>query len=314
MLLAPVATATAQVRPIAVETSPIAGFKIGSAETRFGSLEFVGGFEISADADDFGQLSGLRFLQPGSNFMGVADNGFWFFGSILRNEELAPVGLENVTIEPIASPAGEAAGRKDHADAEGLEVEGGVATVTFEHGARVSEYAIEPAGMGEARRHLDFVVPEHELRFNQGLETILRGADGARIVIAERSIDRQGDIFAAIIEGPGKGVFKVRRSDDFDVTDGALLPDGDILLLERRFSIELGVAMRLRRITQEAVRAGNLADGPVLMEADLAYQIDNMEALDTWRRADGSTMISLMSDDNQSFLQRTLYLEFRLAE
>ncbi len=46
----------------------------------------------------------------------------------------------------------------------------------------------------------------------------------------------------------------------------------------------------------------------------MAYQIDNMEGLDIWTRADGATMLSLMSDDNHSILQRNLYLEFRLAE
>jgi hypothetical protein len=39
-----------------------------------------------------------------------------------------------------------------------------------------------------------------------------------------------------------------------------------------------------------------------------------MEGLDVWRRGDGALMVSLISDDNQSFLQRTLYLEFILHE
>jgi hypothetical protein len=43
-------------------------------------------------------------------------------------------------------------------------------------------------------------------------------------------------------------------------------------------------------------------------------RIDNMEAMDVWQREDGAAMVSLMSDDNQSFLQRSLYLEFRLRE
>jgi hypothetical protein len=108
-------------------------------------------------------------------------------------------------------------------------------------------------------------------------------------------------------------VFKVRRTGSYDVTDGALLPGGDLLLLERRFSALLGVGMRLRRIDGASVRKGALVDGPVLMEADLGYRIDNMEGVEVWLRKDGATMISLISDDNQSFLQRTLYLEFMLV-
>jgi hypothetical protein len=46
----------------------------------------------------------------------------------------------------------------------------------------------------------------------------------------------------------------------------------------------------------------------------MTFQIDNMEALDVWRREDGATMISMMSDDNYSILQRNLYLEFVLHD
>ena len=46
----------------------------------------------------------------------------------------------------------------------------------------------------------------------------------------------------------------------------------------------------------------------------MAYQIDNMEAMDVWQRADGAVMVSLMSDDNHSILQRNLYLEFILHQ
>src|SRR5690606_40945914 len=101
---------------------------------------------------------------------------------------------------------------------------------------------------------------------------------------------------------------------DFDITDGAFLPDGDLLLLERSFSIATGVRMRLRRILAAGIAPGAVADGPVLMQADMAYQIDNMEGMDVWTRADGALMVSLMSDDNHSILQRNLYLEFILHE
>jgi hypothetical protein len=33
-----------------------------------------------------------------------------------------------------------------------------------------------------------------------------------------------------------------------------------------------------------------------------------------WQAEDGSTRLSMVSDDNHSIVQRNLYLEFRLAE
>ena len=46
----------------------------------------------------------------------------------------------------------------------------------------------------------------------------------------------------------------------------------------------------------------------------MGYQIDNMEGLDVWRAHDGMLMVSLVSDDNHSMLQRNLYLEFILHD
>ena len=87
------------------------------------------------------------------------------------------------------------------------------------------------------------------------------------------------------------------------------------MLLERSFAIASGVGLRLRRIPADQVEGGvEAADGEIILQANMAYQIDNMEAMDVWTRADGATMVSLMSDDNHSILQRNLYLEFVLHE
>lgn len=307
----------AQAEPVEVRTIPITRFRLGSNQTTFGSLEFVGGFEMRSPERRFGQLSALRFLEPGAGFVGVADHGFWFFGSIERDEDLVPVGVAQFIMQAMLDDDGEVITSKLDKDAEALVVHDGIATVAFERRPRITEYALNPADMGKPLRHLDIVVPKHELRSNQGFETLVQApADGplqgARLVIAERSIDEQGNLFAAVLDGPRNGLFKAVRSDEFDVTDGAFLPSGDLLLLERRFSLASGVAMRLRRIDGTSVRQGAILDGPVLIEANMGYQIDNMEGLDVWRRRDGKLIVSLLSDNNQSFLQRTLYLEFIL--
>jgi hypothetical protein len=204
-------------------------------------------------------------------------------------------------------------------DAEGLAVKDGIATVGFERDQRVAQFRIDPDDMKAPFKTLDYLVPARELRQNRGFETVTHANpygqhEGGLVVVSEKSLDKAGNIYAAIIEGPRKGVFTVRRNGDFDITDGAFLPDGDLLLLERSFSMASGVKMRLRRIYGESVEKGAVADGPVLMEADMGYQIDNMEGLDVWTREDGALMVSLVSDDNHSILQRNLYLEFILHE
>ncbi|WP_295807950.1 esterase-like activity of phytase family protein [uncultured Nitratireductor sp.] len=303
--------------PTAVNAVPIRHFAVGSHETRFGPLEFVGGLSMSSPVDHFGAFSSFRFTSPGAAVMGVSDTGFWFFGTLIRDAEGRPAGFADFSMQPMVDGDGNSTREKWTTDAEGIAVKDELATVSFERVQRIAEFEIERDAMGAAVRDLDFLVPRRELRSNRGFETIAYAPPGgrlggARVVVAERSIDEDGNCFAAILEGPMKGIFKVARSEGFDITDGAFLPDGDLLLLERRFAFASGVAMRLRRIDGATVAPGSVADGPVLFTAGMDYQIDNMEALDVWQRADGATMVSLMSDDNHSLLQRNLYLEFRL--
>jgi hypothetical protein len=93
-----------------------------------------------------------------------------------------------------------------------------------------------------------------------------------------------------------------------------MMPGGDLLILERRFSILRGPAMRIRRLALGAVKPGAVVDGPTLIDADAGYQIDNMEGLSVHRASSGDLVLTLVSDDNFSSLQRTLLLQFTLAE
>jgi len=269
---------------------------------------------MTSTSRDFGALSAFRFLKGGSDFIGVADTGFWFFGTVAHDADKRPSGIANFRMRQMIDATGRPIDRKWEVDAEGLAVKDGIATVGFERNHRIAQFKIDLANMKAPFKQLDFLVPARELRQNRGFETVTHANAygqhaGGLVVVSERSLDKSGNIYAATIEGPDKGVFTVKRIGDFDITDGAFLPDGDLLLLERSFSVTRGVKMRLRRIYGESVAKGMVADGPVLMEADMGYQIDNMEGLDVWTRDDGALMVSMVSDDNHSILQRNLYLE-----
>jgi hypothetical protein len=50
------------------------------------------------------------------------------------------------------------------------------------------------------------------------------------------------------------------------------------------------------------------------LEADMGYQLDNMEGLSVHRDGNGEIVLTLISDDNFFPLQRTLLLQFTLIE
>jgi hypothetical protein len=158
--------------------------------------------------------------------------------------------------------------------------------------------------------------------FNKSLECLAVPPPGSPlagelIVVTERSLDAQGNHRSYLLDighgGNHLARFSVKRSDDFDISDCTILPPADLLLLERSFSLLRGVAMRIRRIPLASIKPDTLIDGQPLIVADLAYQIDNMEGIAVHRNAAGETIITLVSDDNFSVIQRNLLLQFALV-
>jgi hypothetical protein len=302
-----------------INVFPIENFKIGSSETRFGRLEFVGGIEMTSSSRDLGGLSAVRFLGAGLEFIGVADTGFWFAGTVERNAAGAPVSVTDFRMKPMLDESKTSERLKWEADAEGLLVKGDMLTASFERVHRISSGRIDAQTLEISLEDEMLPVPARELRNNKGFETLALSPDGgplegARVAVTEKSLNKKGDIFAAVLEGPKKGVFFVARNGAFDITDGDFLPNGDLLLLERRFNMADGIAMRLTLVKGDEIEPGATVSGETLLEADMGYQIDNMEALDVWQDADGAARVTLLSDDNHSILQRNILLEFKLTD
>ncbi len=299
-----------------VTSQPIARFRIGSDESRFGALDYIGGFSYRSSDRRLEGVSSIRLRDGGRRFLAVTDTGYWFRGAIRRDADGKPVGIDSAQIAPILDRSGRPPARKGDADAEGLALDGSRALVSFERDARIERFDADAPGRGSP---VAMPIPRRELRSNGGLETIAVSPassplKGAAIIVAENSIDAEGNLLAAILGLGAKGLFSVRHDKVWSATDGAFLANGDFLLLERRYEGFGRIGMRIRRIDAKAIRPGALVDGPVIMEADFGNEIDNMEGLDVWINARGETILAVVSDDNGSFFQRNLYLEFRLRD
>jgi hypothetical protein len=83
-------------------------------------------------------------------------------------------------------------------------------------------------------------------------------------------------------------------------------------LLERRVSLLEGFVNRLSLIEGAAVKPGNVLQPRELALLAAPLSVDNFEAIAARPAPDGSTLIYIVSDDNQRLLQRTVLLQFRL--
>lgn len=301
-----------------VSWQPFAAFQRSEpTKTRFGAFSFVQGGILRGDDRSFGAWSGLHVGDGGSSLIAVSDKGVWWQAKIERDAAGDIQGLTASQTAPLLNEDGQAERAKFNKDAEGLAIVGGRALVSFERLDVVRSYQWSGADFSGEGVRLDFPFPKTELRQNEGLEALAVARSGSPlgantpVAISEGSINMVGDLYAFVLSGPRRGTFFVKRTDRFNVTGADFLPNGDLLVLERRFTYRDGLSMRIRMISADDIRPGATVNGPELLNANLDYTIDNMEGLSVWQNAAGETMVSLISDDNQSFLQSTVYLEFR---
>lgn len=307
-----------QGEPITIEARPFTAFEPARPDRlRFGRLHFRGGLELTSRHKAFGGISGLVMLDA-ARFVAVTDKADWLTGRIVYDGS-RPVGVADAAIAPMLGPDGRTLAARGWYDTESLARDQGTLYVGIERVHRIVRFDFGRDGMAARAKPLPWPAGLQGIPSNRGVEALVfvpkpfRLA-GTLIAITERALDGAGDIRAALIGGPQPGLFTIRRHDGFDISDAALLPDGDLLLVERRFTWTTGVAMRLRRIPQAAIMPGAVVDGPELVGADMGFQIDNMEAVGVHPTATGETVLTLVSDDNFSFLQRTVLLQFTLAD
>ncbi|TSJ63948.1 hypothetical protein FO470_01205 [Starkeya sp. 3C] len=303
---------------IEIAATPIERLEAGGG-TRFGALEFRGGLVLSSAAADFGGLSGLVVDPDGAGFVAVTDRGFWLSGRI-RSEGDRPTGIADARLARLrAAGGGTLAGRR-RGDAESLARTKAGYLVGIE---RRQELWLFPGDdpLTSAGRRLLADPALATLGGNQGPEALLAPPDGtpsAIVVIGEESPDDAGILPGFLFAPLGKpvpaGRFSIRRSDDFAATDAALADDGTVYLLERRFDFLRGVAMRIRRFPLSEIRPGARVEGEVVITANRLAAIDNMEGLALHRNAAGELILTLVSDDNFSALQRTLLLRFAVVD
>jgi hypothetical protein len=307
--------------PAAIEVNarPIPFFDTREhSRVRFGALEYRSGLVLTSRFPGFGGLSGLRLDARGERFIAVSDKGSWFTGRIVyRGREMT--GLDDVEAAPILGPDGRPITARGWYDAEALALDGSLAYVALERVNQVLRFDFSK-GFTRSRGEVVPLPPAaRKLPNNKGLEALVvvpKGLPlaGTLIAISERGLDRDGNIIGFLVGGPTPGQFSVRRLNNFDVSDAVLLPSGELLVLERSFSWLAGVAIRIRRVALKSIVPGAVVDGPSIFDADLGHEIDNMEGIDAHVTAEGDTVLTMVSDDNFSMLQRTLLLQFKLVE
>ena len=275
------------------------------ADVKKWRLEQVNYLNIDRNEKDYGGFSGLLISNEGTEALVVTDKSFFFVLELRRDENDILTGYSVIRKGRILSSKGEHLNGRN-TDSESIVIdENNNYYISFESNHRIMMHA-EVEGKG-------VFVPKHpmfrKLSVNKGIEALAIDADNRLIAIPEKPPLGISDIPIFRLQNDKWEIIKhVKINDNFLVTDAEILPEGLLLILERKFSWTQGFKTRFRLISLD--KFDNTE--PITVFTSTANQFDNLEGLTLWRDKTGEMRILTVSDDNFHPLQQSEIREFFL--
>jgi hypothetical protein len=305
---------------LALEAVPVPLDETDPSRDAVGPLRYRGGLWLRSNDPRFGGLSDLRVSPDGARLFAVSDCGQGLTASLSYDAAGRLVGVGDARIVALVGRGGGEA-TMGGSDAESLVLGQGL-EVGFEGRARIEAYRLQPPFAGPARP-LPFPKDVGLCARNGGLEAMGDLGDGLRFLVCEARRGASSTVPAWI----GRGVAWRERDyaltfeggwagEPFRPTGAALLPDGDLLVLERRFP---PIGARLGRLPRASLDGTGVLAPVEIARFEAPLTLDNFEGVETRRDAAGHTLVYLLSDDNNCAKntgnparQRTLLLMFAL--
>ena len=275
------------------------------ADVKKWQLEQVGFLNIDRNEKDYGGFSGLVISNEGTEALVITDKSFFFVLELRRDENDILTGYSVIRKGRILSSKGEHLNGRN-TDSESIVIdENNNYYISFESNHRIMMHS-EVEGKG-------VFVPKHpmfrKLSVNKGIEALAIDADNRLIAIPEKPPSGISDIPIFRLQNDKWEIIKyVKINDNFLVTDAEILPEGLLLVLERKFSWTQGFKTRFRLISLE--KFDNTE--PITVFTSTANQFDNLEGVTLWRDKKGEMRILTVSDDNFHPLQQSEIREFFL--
>jgi hypothetical protein len=268
---------------------------------------FIAAYHWQSDDPLFGGFSAIEITDDGAGFVVLSDKAVYTTGQFVRDGAGQITEISADPVRYLNGPDGLPLGRY-RTDSEGLALlPDGQAYISFERDARVAAYDTM-SGPG-------IVIPQpqafRDMQRNSSLEALAVDADGTLYTLPERSGDASAPFpVYRFRNGAWDQPFAVPRRGAFLAVAADIGPDGRFYLLERGFHGLSGFASRVRRF--EIGPDGPLTD-ETLLETQPG-QHDNLEGLSVWRDVSGTLRLTMISDDNLLFLQRTEIVEYRVPD
>lgn len=301
--------------PVAVEAIPIHLNPEDPDQARLGELLFLQGFHLKSEDSRFTELSGLAMSRDGSMLYAVSDEGYWLKASVRHDADGRLTTIGPWTVTPLLTTKGRpVTGRLR--DAEGLESDrGGSLIVAFEQIHRLWRYPAPPEAFTSAAETIPVPQDLENAPANGGAEAVTVLLDGQILILTEGYANPDGTLKGWLLRAETSGFepLSLIPEGEFRPTGASTLRDGDVLVLERSYSLLRGAAARIRLIPGREIHPGARLAGREIARLQPPIITDNFEGIAVREDPALGTILYIVSDDNGNPLQRTLLLQFRLG-
>lgn len=288
-------------RPVLLDSSD-------PARRHVGALTYLGGLALTSRDPAFGGFSAMRVA--GDRFTLLSDGGN--IVDFHMGPDLQP---RDVRFADLPGPGTGAI--KRHRDSESLtwDPRTGRAWVGFENRNAIWRY---DARLAHAERNVRPAAMA-DWSIAGGAEAMVRLRNGAFIVFSETARPKGKRDARVVLRFAGDPTemprtplrFAYVPPAGYDPTDVAELPDGRLLVLNRRLSLSGLFTAKLSVIDIRGVRPGGVVRGSEIATFERPLLHDNFEALAVTQEG-ADTIVWIASDDNAQFWEQSLLLKFKL--
>lgn len=268
------------------------------------AARFLSSYHWTKERVGFGGYSGISLAPDGAGFTILSDRAHLIEGTIFRHSDRI-IGVRSTEMAELELPDS----LFEHSsirDTEGLALDReGRLYVSVESANRV--LCRDTDGTWTA-------LPDHpgilSLPNNRGLEALAIAIDGTIYALPEVSADLQAPfpVFRYRNDNGWDQPMSISRSEGFLPVGADVGPDGMLYVLERGFG-GFGFSTRVRRFE---LSASDGQSGETLVSTR-PRRHDNLEGIAVWAAPDGSLRLTMVSDDNFLFLQKTEIVEYAVS-
>ena len=268
-------------------------------------VDYLGTHVWTGADEDFGGFSGIEMSADGRSYTALSDRATVRWGSIERDSQGRIRSLSTAGRARLQDSSGTKLKPGYLGDAEGLAIDAeGRMYVSFEGLDRIARFD-DPDRPAE---RIPAAPAFKGLVRNAGLEALAVTPEGDILTMPEQweSSPPMTPVWR-FRDGTWSTAFRLPRDGVWAPVGADVGPDGKLYVLERDFRGLRGFASRVRRYAMD----GDSVGPPEHILTTSLLQFDNLEGIAVW--ADGQGIrITMISDDNFLFVQRTELVEYRV--